>query len=67
MVEENLKGQSMKKPPNPCRTSGRKLEGLAQALSPEQCAEKEQFENAWQKKPPGLAKGLREKIKRRNN
>ncbi len=47
MVEGNLKGQSMKKPPNPCRTGGGKSEGLAQAPSPERCAEEEQFENAW--------------------
>ena len=47
MVEENLKGQSIEKPPNPCRTGGRKSEGLAQTLSPEGCAQEEKFENAW--------------------
>ena len=47
MVEENLKGQLMKKPPNPCWTGEGKSEGVAQAPSPKGFAEEEQFENAW--------------------
>ncbi len=47
MVEENLKGQSIEKPPNPCRTGGGKSDGLAQTPSPEWCAEEEQFKKAW--------------------
>ncbi len=41
MVEENLKGQSMEKPPNPYWTGGGKSEGLAQAPSREGWAEEE--------------------------